>query len=527
VRWRRRAVLSWVALLAVIAMLAAGCTSKPKADEGKPVFGGTLNVNIRDLGSLDPARAVGPGAALVLSQVFDSLTAIDPATKEVVPAAAASWTTSANGLTWKFKIAKRTFQNGQSVRASDFKFAFDRLARKKFKSELAILLEPVTGFHNVNVAGTASSLSGVSAPSSDQLVIKLDHPFYELPYNLAHPGLAPISAKLYKKSDRGLTTHPIGNGPFSVKRAKVESRASLVRYERYGGGRAYLDGVDFTVASNTDEAFRSYLDGKSDITDVPVSQIAGGRGFDQRGFTPVWAASYYGPNLRLAKYHNVRVRRAISLAIDRDAIAKIVYTNTRDIATGILPRDIRGYVPDACRYCKLDRSAARDILTSIFKKKFPSITVDYLADATDKAVAKEIANDLERVGFKSSLRAHGPSDYRTFLKKHQQDFAQLGWVSDVPSPEGFLAQQLLSGSVNNQIGFHDKTFDSAIARARKEKNASKRLSDYAGAEDRALSAMPLVPIVFFRNREAVASRVHGFILDGAGLFDASKIWLKG
>jgi oligopeptide transport system substrate-binding protein len=521
VRWRRCA-----ALLAVVATMAVACTSKPRS-EGKPVFGGTLKVNIRDLGSLDPARATGPGAQLIVSQVFDSLTAIDPATKQVVPAAASSWKTSNNGLTWTFRIARRTFQNGQRVRASDFKFEFDRLTRKKFKSELAILLEPVHGFHATNVAGSTSSLAGVSAPSSDLLVIKLDKPFYELPYNLSHPGLAPVSAKAYRSSTRGLATHPIGNGPFRVKSAKAESNASLVRYDKYGGQKAYLNGVDFTVVSNTDDAFRSYLDGKSDITDVPINQIAGGRGFDQRGFTPVWAESYYGPNLRLAKYGNSRVRRAISMAIDREAIAKIVYANTRDVATGLLPRDVRGYIPDACHVCELDREAAHNTLKAIFKKKFPSITIDYLADATDKAVAKEIANDLERVGFKTSLRAHGASEYRKFLNKHEQDFAQLGWVSDVPSPEGFLAQQLLTGSVNNPTGFNDGVFNAAISRARREKNESKRLADYASAEKRALDRMPLIPIVFFRNREAVASRVHGFVLDGAGLFDASKIWLKG
>ena len=79
--------------------------------------------------------------------------------------------------------------------------------------------------------------------------------------------------------------------------------------------------------------------------------------------------------------------------------------------------------------------------------------------------------------------------------------------------------------INNQTGFKAPRFDSDIANARKEKDESKRLADYAGAEQRALYYMPLIPIVFYRNREAVASRVRGFALDGAGIFDASKIWL--
>jgi len=123
------------------------------------------------------------------------------------------------------------------------------------------------------------------------------------------------------------------------------------------------------------------------------------------------------------------------------------------------------------------------------------------------------------------LRAHSAAEYLTLLQKGGQDFAELGWVQNVSSPDGFLAQQLLSGSVNNQTGFHYSRFDSDIANARKEKDEAKRLADYAGAERRALDFMPLIPIVFYRNRLAVASTVRGFRLDGAGIFDASAIWL--
>lgn len=512
------------ALLAAALALLGACTSKPSADN-TPHAGGTLDVSIRDLGSLDPAKAAGRGALLVVSQIFDSLTAIDPQTGAAQPSAAASWTTSADGLTWRFTLAQRTFHDGKPVRARDFKFAFDRVVQKALRSQIAYELEPVTGFQAARVAGTARALAGVTAPSDTELQIHLDHPFAELPYNLADPGLAPLSVDDYGKSTSGLDTTPVGNGPFKVVSAAVESQATLARYDGYQGHKAYLDGVAFHVVTNVDDGWRAFESHKTDIADVPAAQVASGKGFDRRGFTPVWATLSFGPNLKLAKYQNPDVRRAISLAIDRNAIAKDVYGDVNDAATGLVPRGVRGFLPDQCATCTFDQTRARTMLQTAFKGKLPSITIDHLSDQTSRAVASAISNDLIAVGFQTALRAFNPDDYLKLIQRGGQDFAELGWVANTPSPDAFLAQQLLTGSSNNQTGYRDARFDADIAAARKDTDDAQRLSDYAGAERYALGLMPLIPIVFYRNREAVASRVHGFVLDGAGIFDASAIWL--
>src|SRR5205807_5829573 len=240
VRGRPRSlVYSVAAMLAVLALLA-GCTSKGKT-ETKAHAGGTLDVSIRDLGTLDPARASGRGALLVVSQVFDSLTAIDGTTGLVKPAAASSWTTSADGKTWTFTLAQAKYQNGDAVRARDFKFAFDRIAQKALHSEIAYELQPISGYAAAQALGKAKSLAGVSAPNDTTLVIKLDRPFYELPYSLADPGFAPIDLNAYGGSTAGLKTTPVGNGPFKVTSATAESEAQLARYDDYYGTKAYLD----------------------------------------------------------------------------------------------------------------------------------------------------------------------------------------------------------------------------------------------------------------------------------------------
>lgn len=518
---RRRAALSLLGL----ALVATGCPAAKKPPE-RPVPGGVLKVAVRDLSSLDPAKATGRGALLVVSQVFDSLTAVDPQTNKVLPAVARSWSVGKDGRTWTFRLRESRFHDGRRVTAADFKFAFDRLARRKTASDYAFQLEQVRGFRDAKVAGKARGLAGVTARGKNRLVIRLDRPYAELPVALAHPALAPIEARRYGKRDKGLAKKPIGNGPFKVSRASLGARATLVRFDGYPGSAAFLDRVQIDVVASQQEGWRRFLDDLVHVAEVPAAAIESERGrYARTGFTPFWAAVYYGFNLRLDKYAKQEVRRAISLAIDREGIARAVYGGTKDPATGILPRGLRGYAPDACDACALDRARAKRLLRAAFGKKRLSVAIDHLKAQPNRRVASAIAADLRGVGVKVSMRQHTPRQYLRLLKDRKQDFAELGWFADVPTPDPFLAQQLRTGSPNNPMRFSDKAFDRALNKARATKSERRRLEHYRSAEARALSLMPLVPIVFFRNHLAASGRVRALAVDGAGLFDAAAIWL--
>lgn len=488
--------------------------------------GGTLRVAVRDLGSLDPATARGRGSILAVAQVFDSLTAIDPATGGARPAAAGRWQVSSDGLRWTFHVRPATFHDGRPVTAADFKLAFDRIARRRTGSDAAFQLEPVRGFAAAKIAGTASSLAGVRALDHRRLEVRLDRPFAELAVLLAHPALGPVEVRRYGRSDSTLGTRPVGNGPMRVAGSTPERSARLVRNDDYYGGAALLDALELSVVRDPAEGWREFLAGRVEVTEVPASEVKRGRDrTGARGFTPLWAALYFGLNLRLSKYAKPVVRRAISLAIDREAIARTIYGGTRDPATGILPRGVRGFEPEACRVCALDRDRAKTLLAAAFGPRIPPVTVDHLNDPVSARVAGAVASNLREVGVRATLRAHTSREYVGLLQAGRHDLAELAWVADVPTPDGFLAQQLRTRSRNNPMSFADPIFDARIDRARAEREERRRLSIYRFAEARALELMPLIPIVFFRNRLAIAGRVRGLVPDGSGLFDAARVWL--
>ena len=108
------------------------------------------------------------------------------------------------------------------------------------------------------------------------------------------------------------------------------------------------------------------------------------------GFTPQWSALAFGPNMALEKYRSREVRRALSLAIDREAIADVVYGHTKDPATGILPRGVRGYLPDVCRVCVRDVERARQIVAAAFGDAPPVVRIDHLSDQASRLVARAI-----------------------------------------------------------------------------------------------------------------------------------------
>jgi len=518
---RPRAVRALATTLALL-LAGAACTSKPHVST-TPVYGGTLHVAVRDLSTLDPAKATGRGSIFVLAQLFRPLTRIDAA-GEPQPAAASSWSVSANGLRWTFHLASGTFSDGTPVTATSFIEAFNRIALKATGSDTAFQLEPVKGFHAVKVAGTAKTLSGLSAPDASTLVVTLDRPFAELPRFLAEPALGPISHQALSSPTFG--DAPVGNGPFKVSVSRSSGGVTLQRFDGYGGPRAYVDAVDVEVRSDDDAVWTDLTSGRLDVGEVPASRTSEARSkYGASGFTPYWAAFYYGFNTRLAKYGRSDVRRAISYAIDRAALARNLYGGTKDPATGIVPTGIPGARTEPCDACTSDSSKSRSTIARLFKGKPPAIRIDHLDAAPSLDLAQAVGEQLRAVGLRVSLQSYSSDQYKKLLASGKEDFAELGWFSDVPSPDPFLAQQLRTGSANNPLGFSDKTFDADIDRAWAERDETKRIADYAAAQDRATALMPLVPLVFFRNRIAARSVVHGFRLDGAGLFDASTVWL--
>ena len=201
-----RRAFRWLLVGALVA--AAGCTgggsgssngSRGGGATPQGRSGGTLAIALLDPGPLDPARADRLEDEIVLGNLFDGLTAIDPA-GAVRPAVAASWTRDPTLRRWEFRLRPDArWSDGSPVRSTDFTYAWQRLADPKAEPAPAparTLLSGVTGYRAF-AAGRARSIAGLETPDPATLVVRLDRPFADLPALVAAIPLSPLLSLIH------------------------------------------------------------------------------------------------------------------------------------------------------------------------------------------------------------------------------------------------------------------------------------------------------------------------------------------
>jgi peptide/nickel transport system substrate-binding protein/oligopeptide transport system substrate-binding protein len=486
-----------------------------------------LDVALGDPASLDPMRLSDPASELVARQLYEGLVDWDPVKKKVVAGAATSWKMSKGFRRFTFRLRKgMKFHDGAPVRAQDFVFAFDRIAKKKNASDLAYLLDEVKGFNRVNTFGKSAHLTGLKAAGPYKLVITLSRPDVEFPTVLTHPALVPLEAKAVKHVDRFLRS-PVGNGPFRM--AGPWTPAQPVNLEAFRGYFAppSIDGIRFLPYASAGLSWADFVHGDLDVSEVPVDQVRDARdNYGTRGFKPFLAADYYSFNLDRRQLRNKKLRVAINHAIDRRAIARGIYKGSLTRPRGIVPKGIPGFDRDACgRLCRYDPTSARHTVHRLSKKD-RSLTLETNSGQPYVKVAKAIAEDLDAVGFKVTTKPYPFKKYLKLIRDDKQHVFRVGWLAEYPDPNAFLSELFSTRSPDNHSGFGSNEVDSLLARARRTRNDLKRLALYRKAEDDILEAVPVVPLGSFVTHWAAQPWVKGIEFDALGGFNASSITIE-
>jgi oligopeptide transport system substrate-binding protein len=484
-----------------------------------------LRVAIRDPKTLDPMLIGDPGSTLVARQLFEGLTRWDPESNRIEPAAAGSWKVKKKGALWEFKLRDgMTFHDGSLVTAEDFRFAFDRIAKRENASDLAYVLARVKGFKEVNQAGDSDHLAGVRAPNDKTLVIELTEPDREFDAVVSHPGLVPLPKSAVKDLDQFLS-RPVGNGPFQMAADWEAGEDILVENFPEAIDAPELDGIDFVPYPEAAASYLDFIEDELDVAEVPLGQIKGaGEEFGRNGYGPMLNTYNFGFNLQGKLLGNKKARVAINRAIDRDAIADIVYKGILKPPRGILPPAMPGFSNDACKkLCETSRSAAKKLLRKVKGSK--KVTIDYPKEKPHGEVAESVAKDLRKVGFKVKLNDYKLKAFLSALQDGTQKMYRLTWIAEYPSPDAYLSALFESSSPDNDLNYSDKKLDKVLATARGKSNPKKRLKLYKHAEKMILADAPIVPIGYFTMHWAAQKRVVGLEFDATGGFDAAGISL--
>ena len=472
-------------------------------------------------------RAQDPGSVLVVRQLFEGLTRWDPVAQKVVPAAARSWDIEDEGRRFTFHLRPDLrWHDGSRVTASDFKTAFDRVALRKNASDLAYTLEHVEGFIQVNQLGTSKHLRGVQAPDDSTVVFELTQPYYDWPAVLTHPGLVPIPDQASRNLDKFLTD-PIGNGPFQM--AKTWEPGSPVELKAFKDAirPPHLDRIEFLPYTDAAASWTDFDNGDVDVAEVPVGRFDyATETYGDSGVTPLLAGYYYGMNLRADNLDSVRLRKAISLAIDRESIANDIYKGSMAAPRGVIPQGMPGFDDDACiSRCDYEPDEAKALVADL-KPTARKIDLEYTRGDPHKQIAESVAGDLRAAGLQVKVRGFAFPDYIERLGNKEQDVYRYGWLAEYPSPDAFLSPLFDSGSPDNHSAFRSSRVDRLLDDAHSTRSEQKRLALYRAAEKAVLKNFVVAPIGSFVSHWAARSGVEGIVFDVLGGFDAADVWLS-
>ena len=367
---------------------------EPSQEEG-PFEGGTLRVGLSiDPVTIDPRFLVDDEGERVVDALFDPLVRADDV-GQLQPAAAQRWEIDDGGTRFTFHLRDAAFHDGTPVTADDFVRTFQRIAdgTAEPRSYLSYLLADVVGAEEAQRAG--EPLDGVDALDDRTLEVRLQQPQPGFLLTLADPSLVPTPPMADEDLD-AYAREPVGNGPFAM--AGPREPGSFIRLTAVEDHHdpAWLDEVLFTVYPDDDageEQWRDLLDGQLHVGRVPVERRE--QVIERFGRSPdgargpglvdgITSTTYlYGFDVTQSPFDDPRLRRALSMAIDRERLAEETLDGTRAPATAIVPPPIPGAQRGWCDHCQHDPEGAADLLDEVVADLLAAEAEDATDDRLD------------------------------------------------------------------------------------------------------------------------------------------------
>lgn len=458
-----------LAMICSVALYAGGKSeTSPAVSESQSSDSGIL---IAAQGSepdqLDPHMTSAYASFQVLENVYDTL--VQPGDDlSMEPALAESWEISSDNLIWTFKLRSGVkFHNGRTLMADDVVYSFER-----------IIDEGMNGWR-------FGAVESVSAPDDSTVVIKLTQPSPNLLVSIGgFKGMAIIPKEIVE--DGSIGTHPVGTGPFRfVSRSPDEGIVLEANpdYWRASEGLPKLEGIKFIQIPDAGTKLTALRTGEVHWIDaVPPQDIAGLS--SEKGITvgrvPGGDYHYFALNQNRAPFDDVRVRRAIAMAIDREMIAEAAQFGAATANQTAIPASNAAWYFDYSPYKKGDVAGAKKLLAqagvSDLSLEF-LVTSDFPETVTQ---AQVIAAQLQPAGITVTIN---DVDFSTWLDMEGNgkfDAFMLSWIGNIDPDDFYYAQHHSGGGFNFQ-GYANTKVDNLLDAARVETDQAARKALYNDA----------------------------------------------
>ena len=481
--------------------------------------------------TLDPALNSAVDGGNTIITVFETLLIINE-NNEAVPGQAESWTTSEDGLTWTFTMRDGLkWSDGTDLNAKDFEYSFKRMANPDTAAPYAETclgmidgFEEAAGFPDADGNPTVEpNLDALNVKASDDgktLTIVLAYPCSYFDKIVAFAAMSPVQKATVEANGDAWCTSPdtyVCNGPFMITEWTPSERIVLTKNPNYVGGwdssKIVSESITLLLLEDSSASFAAYNSGEAQlIKDVPTDEIPSLTKAEDGGdfYVDTILGTYYvSLNLKRDAFKDAKVRRALSLAIDRDYVANTIMQGTYSTADSIVGPGIvdeNGYFHDNgnAPYISADYEANLAEAKKLLEEAgYPNgegyPTIEY--STNDAGYHVPLAEYLQQawsdLGITLTISKMEWSSFTAARRAGEYDVARNGWVMDYNDPSNML-DLFCSGNGNNDGKYSNPEFDAAIEASRVA-DVSEHFAQLHKAEDILMEDTGCLPIAYYND----------------------------
>ena len=540
-----QACLQLVSSMCVI-LLLAGCIQQEDAEDaaenqkaqekGSVQRGGVYRYPLMNNPStLDPVYLQDTYGAPVVRQLFEGLVQFGPYLT-VLPALAETWQVDNAGRTYRFFLRPDArFHNGYPVTSDDAIFSIRRLLRVNPAPTILpqlLKIEDAPEYHNQQI----DSIRGLKRINDHEFTVTLieSHVPFLTALGMYQAAIVPKSE--IENNENKFGHAPVGSGPFRFVSWKTDESIQLDRFPNYYAGDAYLDRILYRIypGAQIDRVLSDFRTGV--LEEMPVYgniRQTLSEGQDYQWFhRPSLSLLFYGIRSDHPVLKNVALRRALSLAIDRDDLVQQVYNGQFEPARSILPPGMPAH-KNMEELLFHDMAAAREHMNQVLKDDWKTDQRIEIVSGSQSAFARKeldyVRNLWKQLGLAVDIKFI--TDWGEFKKYIKSDAVQIYryvWTADIPDPDNFLFPLFASDSPANFNGFRNDQIDQMLAEARGVLEPVERAQKYQTIEKLLLNSCPIIPLFYLSIDRVYQPSVQGVQLTAlaAEHMPFHRIWLN-
>lgn len=478
--------------------------------------------------TIDPALNSAVDGGNMLLHSFECLLAVDQ-NGQLAPGQAESWETSEDGLTWTFHLRDGLkWSDGSDLTANDFVYSWKRVCDPMVAAPYAeTVLSMVEGYDKA-IEGDLDALQ-VAATDNNTLVVTLSTPCSYFGSLAAFATLSPVQQATVEANGDAWATKAetyISNGPFYVSDWVPGSYIMMTKNPYYWNADAIkLDGIKWNLIEDSNAAYSAYQTGEVlMIKDVPTEEIPSLKENADFYVDPIIGTYYLSMNIDREPFNNADVRKALSLAIDRDYVANTLMQGTYSPAGNLMGPgwiDTDGkqfkdnanggkeYI-DTTNY-EADLEEAKQLLADAGYPNgegFPTITYSTNDAGYHKVVAEYLQQAWAELGIDLQVDIVEWASFTPMRRNGDYDVARNGWVGDYSDPSNML-DLFCSTNGNNDGKFNNADYDAAMELSRTTLDAAERSTALHNAEDVLMEEAGCIPVAYYNDFWLQSDKITG------------------